>query len=56
MEAVVVFTGAADIGQGCNTMVTQIVARAPRVALGRVKIVAADTDLTPIDLARIPAV
>jgi len=31
-------------------MVTQIVAERLGVALGRVKIVAADTDLTPIDL------
>ncbi len=47
---VVVYTGASDIGQGSDTMVAQIVAEVLGCSLKRVKIVAADTDLTPIDI------
>jgi 4-hydroxybenzoyl-CoA reductase subunit alpha len=47
---VVVYTGASDIGQGSDTMVAQIAAETLGCSLGRVKIVAADTDLTPIDI------
>ena len=47
---VVVYTGASDIGQGSDTMVAQIVAEVLGIGLRRVKIVAADTDLTPIDI------
>jgi 4-hydroxybenzoyl-CoA reductase subunit alpha len=47
---VVVYTGASDIGQGSDTMVTQIVAEALGVNLRRVKVVTADTDLTPVDI------
>src|SRR5579884_2468946 len=47
---VVVYTGASDIGQGSDTMVAQIVAEVLGCKLARVKVVAADTDLTPIDL------
>ena len=47
---VVVYTGASDIGQGSDTMVAQIVAEAMGISLGRIKVVAADTDLTPIDI------
>src|SRR5258708_3375992 len=47
---VVVYTGASDIGQGSDTMVAQIVAEVLGISLGRVRIVAADTDLTPIDI------
>src|SRR6516225_1117869 len=47
---VVVYTGAAEIGQGSDTMVAQIVAEALGCTLGRVKVVAADTDLTPVDI------
>src|SRR6266481_2430397 len=47
---VVVYTGASDIGQGSDTMVTQIVAEALGVSLRRVKVVTADTDLTPVDI------
>ena len=47
---VVVYTGASEIGQGSDTMVAQIVAEGLGCSLGRVKIVAADTDLTPIDI------
>jgi 4-hydroxybenzoyl-CoA reductase subunit alpha len=47
---VVVYTGASDIGQGSDTMVAQIVAEVLGCSLQRIKIVAADTDLTPIDI------
>ena len=47
---VVVYTGASDIGQGSDTMVAQIVAEVLGISLGRIKIIAADTDLTPIDI------
>src|ERR1700756_5475990 len=47
---VVVYTGAAEIGQGSDTMIAQIVAEVLGCSLGRVKVIAADTDLTPIDL------
>src|SRR5690242_17373780 len=47
---VVVYTGASDIGQGSDTMVAQVVAEVLGISLGRVKVVAADTDLTPIDI------
>jgi 4-hydroxybenzoyl-CoA reductase subunit alpha len=47
---VVVYTGAAEIGQGSDTMTAQIAAEVLGCALSRVKVVAADTDLTPIDI------
>jgi 4-hydroxybenzoyl-CoA reductase subunit alpha len=47
---VVVYTGASEIGQGSDTMTAQIAAEALGCSLARVKIVAADTDLTPIDI------
>src|SRR5262249_35772580 len=47
---VVVYTGASEIGQGSDTMTAQIAAEALGCALSRIKIVAADTDLTPIDI------
>ena len=47
---VVVYTGAAEIGQGSDTMTAQITAEVLGCSLSRVKIVAADTDLTPIDI------
>jgi len=47
---VVVYTGASDIGQGSDTMVAQIVAEGLGCKLDRVRVVAADTDLTPIDI------
>jgi len=47
---VVVYTGAAEIGQGSDTMSAQVVAEVLGCSLARVKVVAADTDLTPIDL------
>lgn len=47
---VVVYTGASDIGQGSDTMAAQIAAEVLGCKLGRVKIIAADTDLTPVDI------
>src|SRR5947199_8377088 len=47
---VVVYTGASDIGQGSDTMVAQIVAEVLGCSMARVKVIAADTDLTPIDI------
>jgi 4-hydroxybenzoyl-CoA reductase subunit alpha len=47
---VVVYTGASEIGQGSDTMTAQIAAETLGCSLGRIKIVAADTDLTPIDI------
>jgi 4-hydroxybenzoyl-CoA reductase subunit alpha len=46
----VIYTGASDIGQGSDTMVAQIAAETLGCALNRVKVIAADTDLTPIDI------
>jgi 4-hydroxybenzoyl-CoA reductase alpha subunit len=47
---VVVYTGASDIGQGSDTMVAQVAAEVLGCSLKRVKVIAADTDLTPIDI------
>lgn len=47
---VVVYTGASDIGQGSDTMVAQIVAEVLGIGMARIKVIAADTDLTPIDI------
>ena len=47
---VVAYTGASEIGQGSDTMTAQIIAEVLGCDLARVKVIAADTDLTPIDL------
>jgi 4-hydroxybenzoyl-CoA reductase subunit alpha len=47
---VVVYTGASEIGQGSDTMTAQVVAEVLGCEIARVKVIAADTDLTPIDL------
>jgi 4-hydroxybenzoyl-CoA reductase subunit alpha len=47
---VVVYTGASEIGQGSDTMTAQIAAETLGCSLARVRVVAADTDLTPIDI------
>src|SRR2546422_10168836 len=47
---VVVYTGASEIGQGSDTMTAQVAAETLGCSLGRINIVAADTDLTPIDI------
>lgn len=48
--AVTVYSGAADIGQGSDTVLAMMAAEVLGVALGQVKVVAADTRLTPVDL------
>src|SRR5438094_2861153 len=47
---VIVYTGAAEIGQGSDTMTAQIAAEVLGCALSRIRVIAADTDLTPIDI------
>jgi 4-hydroxybenzoyl-CoA reductase subunit alpha len=47
---VVVYTGASEIGQGSDTMTAQITAEVLGCSLSRVSVIAADTDLTPIDI------
>src|SRR5258706_8071652 len=47
---VVVYSGASDIGQGSDTMIAQVAAEVLGCKIERVKVVAADTDLTPIDI------
>jgi 4-hydroxybenzoyl-CoA reductase subunit alpha len=48
--AVTVYTGASEIGQGSDTIQVQIAAEVLGVKPERVQLVAADTELTPIDL------
>src|SRR5438128_196202 len=47
---VVIYTGAAEIGQGSDTMTAQIAAEVLGCKMNRIKVVAADTDLTPVDI------
>src|SRR5882762_5435059 len=47
---VVVYTGASEIGQGSDTMTAQVAAESLGCSLSRVRVIAADTDLTPIDI------
>ena len=47
---VTIFTGASEIGQGSDTLQVQLVAAELGISLDRVKIVAADTARTPIDI------
>ncbi|CAA7617009.1 4-hydroxybenzoyl-CoA reductase subunit alpha [Candidatus Terasakiella magnetica] len=46
---ITILTGAADIGQGSNTMATQVVAEVLGVSLSRLRIISADSALTPKD-------
>jgi 4-hydroxybenzoyl-CoA reductase subunit alpha len=48
--SVTAFTGAADIGQGSSTMVAIAVAETLGVSLERVRVVAADSAITPKDM------
>src|SRR3989442_516491 len=48
--AVTVYTGASEIGQGSDTMHVQIAAEILGIKPGRIQLVAADTELTPVDL------
>ncbi|HET7840154.1 MAG TPA: molybdopterin cofactor-binding domain-containing protein, partial [Terriglobia bacterium] len=47
---VTIFSGASEIGQGSDTMQVQIVAHELGLGMERVKLVAADTARTPVDL------
>jgi 4-hydroxybenzoyl-CoA reductase alpha subunit len=47
---VTVFSGASDIGQGSDSLPAYIVAEELGVELESIRVVAADTDLTPVDL------
>src|SRR5262249_5137556 len=47
---VVVYTGASEIGQGSDTMTAQVAAEVLGCDLSRVRVIAADTDVTPIDI------
>lgn len=47
--AVNVLTGAADIGQGAETVIAQIVAEELGVPLENIRVTAADTGITPLD-------
>ena len=48
--AVTLYSGASEIGQGSDTMQIQVIAETLGVLPSRVKLVAADTELTPVDL------
>ena len=45
-----VFSGASEIGQGVDSMVTYVVAEELGVPLDHIRVLAADTDFTPVDL------
>lgn len=47
---VAVFSGASDIGQGSDTMLASIACEELGVPLSSIKVLASDTDLTPVDL------
>ena len=47
------FTGAVDIGQGSDTVLSMIAAEELGIPLSKVKVVAGDTELTPFDLGQI---
>ncbi len=47
---VTLFTGASEIGQGSDTIQVQLVAEELGLGLERIKLVAADTERTPVDL------
>ncbi|HWY86223.1 MAG TPA: molybdopterin cofactor-binding domain-containing protein, partial [Gemmataceae bacterium] len=48
-SAVTAYTGKVEIGQNIRTSLTQVVAEELHVPLGRIRLVMADTDLTPFD-------
>lgn len=47
---VTIFTGGNDIGQGSNSMVAYLVAEELGIKVEHTKVIAADTDLCPVDL------
>ncbi len=48
--SVSLMTGALDIGQGCETVLSQIVAEELSVPLEEVQVYASDTETTPVDI------
>ena len=46
---ITILTGASDIGQGSNTLLTQVVAEVLLLPMGRIRVVATDSALTPKD-------
>jgi 4-hydroxybenzoyl-CoA reductase subunit alpha len=46
---ITILTGAADIGQGSNTLLTQVVAEVLLIPMARIRVVATDSALTPKD-------
>jgi CO/xanthine dehydrogenase Mo-binding subunit len=43
-------TGALDLGQGAETVLCQVVAEELKIPVGEIKVIAADTDATPVDI------
>ncbi|MBI5119986.1 MAG: molybdopterin-dependent oxidoreductase [Rhodospirillales bacterium] len=48
--SVIVLTGALDVGQGAETVITQIVAEELSIGMDDIKLIASDTDTTPQDI------
>ncbi len=46
---ITILTGAADIGQGSNTLLTQVVAEVLLLPMARIRVIATDSALTPKD-------
>ncbi|HEX6362795.1 MAG TPA: 4-hydroxybenzoyl-CoA reductase subunit alpha [Albitalea sp.] len=46
---ITILTGASDIGQGSNTLITQVVAEVLMLPLSRLRVIATDSALTPKD-------
>ena len=47
--AITILTGASDIGQGSNTLLTQVVAEVLLLPMARIRVIATDSALTPKD-------
>ncbi len=47
---VTLLTGALDIGQGAETILSQIVAEELKIPLAEIQVIAADTETTPVDI------
>ena len=45
-----IFTGALDIGQGAETILAQIVAEELKIPVEEIRVIAADTETTPVDI------
>lgn len=48
--SLIILTGTLDIGQGAETILTQIVAEELQVPISQISIMAADTETTPVDI------